>query len=50
MECLAQDEIEALLAAPHTATWIGKRDGALLLVAVQTGLRVSELTALRART
>lgn len=47
VEFLAEHEIEVLLAAPNTATWIGRRDRALLLVAVQTGLRVSELTALR---
>lgn len=46
VEFLADDEIEALLDAPDLATWIGRRDRALLLVAVQTGLRVSELTAL----
>lgn len=42
-------EIEALLAAPDTTTWLGQRDHALLLVAVETGLRVSELTRLRRR-
>ena len=47
VEFLVEEEIEALLEAPDTATWIGRRDRALLLVAVQTGLRVSELTALR---
>jgi len=47
VEFLADKEIEVLLAAPDIATWIGRRDRALLLVAVQTGLRVSELTALR---
>ncbi len=47
VEFLADHEIEVLLSAPDTATWIGRRDRALLLVAVQTGLRVSELTALR---
>lgn len=47
VEFLADQEVDALLAAPDTATWIGRRDRALLLVAVQTGLRVSELTALR---
>lgn len=46
VEFLADEEIEALLAAPAPITWIGRRDRALLLVAVQTGLRVSELTAL----
>lgn len=47
VEFLADEEIDALLGAPDSATWIGRRDRALLLVAVQTGLRVSELTALR---
>jgi integrase/recombinase XerD len=36
-------EIDALLAAPDQRTWAGRRDRTLLLVAVQTGLRVSEL-------
>ncbi len=40
-------EMAALLAAPDAATWIGRRDRTLLLVALQTGLRVSELIALR---
>jgi site-specific recombinase XerD len=40
-------EIKALLAAPDRTTWLGRRDHALLLLAVQTGLRVSELTGLR---
>src|SRR5690606_4971194 len=44
---LTRPEIEALLRAPDQRTWLGRRDHALLLVAVQTGLRVSELTALR---
>ncbi len=39
-------EIDALLAAPDQHTWAGRRDRTLLLVAVQTGLRVSELTGL----
>jgi len=43
---LTRSEIEALLAAPDRTTWIGRRDHALLLVAIQTGLRVSELTRL----
>lgn len=47
VEYLADEEIDALLGAPDLATWLGRRDRALLLVAVQTGLRVSELTALR---
>jgi site-specific recombinase XerD len=44
IEFLRRDEIEALVAAPDTDTWIGRRDRTLLLVLVQTGLRVSELT------
>ena len=43
---LTRPEIEALLAAPVRTTWIGRRDYALLLLAVQTGLRLSELTGL----
>jgi site-specific recombinase XerD len=43
---LTKSEIEALLAAPDRATRIGRRDHVLILVAVQTGLRVSELTGL----
>ena len=39
-------ELDALLAAPDPATWHGRRDHALLVVAAQTGLRVSELTGL----
>jgi len=44
---LNHPELEALLAAPDTATWLGRRDQVLLAVAVETGLRVSELIALR---
>jgi integrase/recombinase XerD len=44
---LDQQEIKALLAAPDRSTWLGRRDHALLLTAIQTGLRVSELCALR---
>jgi integrase/recombinase XerD len=43
---LTGQEIDALLAAPDQATWLGRRDHALLLLAVQTGLRVSELASL----
>ena len=46
---LAPAEIDALLAAPDRATWVGRRDHAMLTLALQTGLRVSELTALRCR-
>lgn len=40
-------EITAILAAPDLSTWIGRRDRTLLAVAIQTGLRVSELIGLR---
>jgi len=43
---LTPPETDALLAAPDQATWTGRRDHALLTLAVHTGLRVSELTAL----
>lgn len=43
---LTEEETEALLAAPDRATWTGRRDYALLLLAVQTGLRASELIGL----
>lgn len=45
---LTAEEIDALVAAPDRATWIGRRDHALLVLAIQTGLRVSELTGLTA--
>lgn len=44
---LTDEEVDALLAAPDRATWTGRRDHALLALAAQTGLRVSELIALR---
>jgi len=47
VEFLTRPEIDALLAAPDQTTWSGRRDRTLLLVAVQTGLRVSELVGLR---
>ncbi|WP_433520628.1 tyrosine-type recombinase/integrase [Nocardia pseudovaccinii] len=43
---LQPEEIDALLAAPDRSRWEGRRDHALLLLAVQTGLRLSELTGL----
>jgi site-specific recombinase XerD len=43
---LTQAELAALLAACDTTTWTGRRDHAMLLLAAQTGLRVSELTGL----
>jgi site-specific recombinase XerD len=47
VEFLTQEETAALVAAPDARTWIGRRDRALLLVAVQTGLRNSEIILLR---
>jgi len=47
IDFLSRDEIDALLAAPRLSTWSGRRDRALLLLAIQTGLRVSELIGLR---
>ena len=44
---LDRTEFEALLASPDQGTELGRRDHALLLLAIQTGLRVSELIQLR---
>ncbi|WP_329375627.1 tyrosine-type recombinase/integrase [Streptomyces sp. NBC_01483] len=43
---LTGPEVDALLAAPDPKRWEGRRDKAMLALAVQTGLRVSELTSL----
>lgn len=43
---LSRPEVDALLAAPDLRTWSGRRDHAMILLAVQTGLRLSELTGL----
>jgi site-specific recombinase XerD len=43
---LEPDEIKALLRAPDRTTWLGRRDHALLLLAIQTGLRVSEVVSI----
>ncbi|MEK7862268.1 MAG: tyrosine-type recombinase/integrase, partial [Chloroflexota bacterium] len=47
VEFLDEKEAFALVAAPDLRTWVGRRDRALLLTAIQTGLRNSELTSLR---
>ena len=44
---LCDVEVDELLAAPSLATWSGRRDRAILMLAVQTGLRAAELTGLR---
>ena len=43
---LSPNEVDALLTGIDRTRWEGRRDHALLVLAVQTGLRVSELTAL----
>jgi integrase/recombinase XerD len=43
---LQLEEIKALLAAPDRGTWLGRRDHALMLLAILTGVRVTELTKL----
>lgn len=49
VEFLDRVEMNALLAAPDRVTWTGRRDYAILSVALQTGLRVSEIANLRRR-
>lgn len=46
VQFLTRAEVDALLAAPDQSNWFGRRDHAFLLVAVQAGLRVSEMTGL----
>lgn len=46
---LDRKEVSALLAVPDRSTWVGRRDHVILLVASQTGLRVSELIGLRCK-
>jgi site-specific recombinase XerD len=47
VDYLTRAESDAVLAAPDPTTWSGRRDRTLLLLALQTGLRVSELIGLR---
>lgn len=47
VDYLTQSEVEALLCVVDKDTWIGRRDHAILLTAVQTGLRLSEIAGLR---
>jgi len=43
VQYLTSSEIDALLATPDRTTWLGRRDYALILLAIRTGLRVSEI-------
>jgi integrase/recombinase XerD len=43
---LTEPEADALLAAPDKSTWAGRRDHAMIALAAQAGLRISELTGL----
>lgn len=47
IDFLTHPEIQTLLTAPDKTTWAGRRDRALLLLAIQTGLRLSELIGIR---
>jgi site-specific recombinase XerD len=47
VDFLDREEMEALEAAPDRSTWVGRRDHVILTVALQTGLRNSELVNLR---
>ena len=47
VDYLTRAEMDVLLAAPDQTTWSGRRDRTLLLLALETGLRVSELIGLR---
>jgi site-specific recombinase XerD len=46
IDFLTRDEIKALLSVVDRTTWLGRRDHAIILTAVQTGLRLSEITSL----
>jgi site-specific recombinase XerD len=47
VQFLTRPEVDALLAAPDQRTWSGRRDQAFILLAVQTGLRLSEMSGLQ---
>jgi site-specific recombinase XerD len=46
LEFLTPVEVDALLAAPDSTTWTGRRDHALLAMTAQTGRRISEICSL----
>ena len=47
VQFLTRPEVDALLGAPDQRSWAGRRDHCFLLLALQTGLRLSEMTALK---
>jgi integrase/recombinase XerD len=47
MTFLTSVEAQALLDAIPTGTWTGRRDRAMFTLAIQTGLRLSEITSLQ---
>jgi integrase/recombinase XerD len=49
VDYLTRSEVDALLAVADKGSWVGRRNYAFLLTAVQTGLRLSELTGLQRR-
>ncbi len=49
VQFLSAEEVDALLASPDRSRWVGRRDYAFLLLALDTGLRVSELVGLRSQ-
>jgi integrase/recombinase XerD len=49
VDFLSEEETAALMAAPDSTTWLGRRDHLLLLVATETGLRNAEIRSLRWR-
>ncbi len=46
IDYLTRPEVDALLKAPDTTTWLGRRDYTFLRLGIQTGMRVSELIGL----
>ena len=49
VDFLDQQEMQALPASPDVSSWVGRRDHAILLLGLRTGLRASELVSLRCR-
>lgn len=49
IDFMTRPEVDALLNAPDRSNWKGRRDHALLLTTLQTGLRLSEVTGLKQR-